>query len=349
MAITQAPKRFRELSRMSSEEIEKIMSRAEWDSVNPVQPDTTNPPPTSEADAWLIAADSIKRSPSGNDSSTVYPGPDDGTMYIPMSRIAMRNSAGKIPSYMLPGYVDDIMYGTMDTTNPAKAIFTGVDKDGYMIGIYASPTQSGDERKPADNIIFYDKTTNLQFRYVEHTGTTAPYYEFVIVPASRAIVTNYGIVLTEIDNAAKLQIDAKKADYFTMYKSTGPSEIGTTDTAFPLNTVDGSESSVLSATSANNKVTVSGLTGGARYLVNLQLTAVPKTLSANIIDVSLTCGTVPAIVEKMDMAGPSGASSKLDFMCEFKLADNATTLDITIKAEEAINVTTQRFTIFELL
>ena len=50
----------------------------------------------------------------------------------------------------------------------------------------------------------------------------------------------------------------------------------------------------------------------------------------------------------MDMSGPSGAETKLNFVCSFRL-NSGTTADLQIKAEEAINVTTTRFTIFELL
>ena len=79
-----------------------------------------------------------------------------------------------------------------------------------------------------------------------------------------------------------------------------------------------------------------------------QLSASPKVLSSNIIDVSFKCGSIPDQVQQMDMSGPSGATTKLNYVCAFTLS-SGTSVDLQIKAEEAINVTTARFTIYELL
>jgi hypothetical protein len=77
--------------------------------------------------------------------------------------------------------------------------------------------------------------------------------------------------------------------------------------------------------------------------------------SANIIDVSVTCGPVATIKQQMDMSGPNNTASQtpsvtsLGYFCEFKNPANNTELTVTIAADEQISVKTTRFTIFELL
>ena len=152
-----------------------------------------------------------------------------------------------------------------------------------------------------------------------------------------------------------MTVNAKKADFVTMYGVSTAETINATASNIPLYS-DSKENSVLDVVTASNRLTkVTGLISGARYAMNLQIECMPVTLSANIIDVSVTCGTVPTMKRQMDMAGPNNAASQtpsvtvLDYFCEFKNSDNNTELTVTIAAEEAIQVKTTRFTVFELL
>lgn len=141
-----------------------------------------------------------------------------------------------------------------------------------------------------------------------------------------------------------------KADFYTMYRNdSNPLVVNDTPSNLPLST-DYVEHSVLDVIVENNRLTkVTGLTPDARYAINVQLDCTPNTLSANIINVSLTCGSVPVIARQMNMAGPATTSvTKLEYVCEFKNG-NDTELIVQLSAEEPITVKTTRFTIFELL
>ena len=312
---------------------------------------------------WVIGVDSLRRT----DAPAGYiEGSDGGTKSIPMSRIAMRDTHGKIPAHMLPSYIDDMMFGSMIfETNKAKFIETYVDPSTgtTQTRTYTSPTGQG-ENPPPDNIIFVDSqnstnpshtATDLQFRYFVDRATTSPRYGFEEVPGSRALISTYGIELTQNPSDSNVTVNAKKADFFTSYGVSTAATVNSTASNLPL--ASGStENSVLEATITSNRLTrLTNLIGGARYAMNLQIECTPVALSANIIDVSVTCGTVPTMKRQMDMAGPNNAASQtpsvtvLDYFCEFKNGDNNTELTVTIEAEEAIQVKTTRFTIFELL
>lgn len=354
MAKDRAPRRIIQLEKMSTEDIDQLRvpsARAETDKGN--------------ASNWHIAIDYKNENPAAESD------PEDfGTLQIPFSRVAMRDDNGMIPSTMLPSYVDDIMYGKMvpddaaHSTDPdyvsGCAVFIGVDKDAHMVGKYSTPTQPEGYLKPAENIIFFDNDTKLQYRFTNQSGTTAPLYQFAEVPGSRALNTRYGIVLESPDDQSTVYVDAKKADFFTSYATSAAVSVNSTASNIPVATGSGNaDNSILDAVAASNRLTkITGLIGGARYAMNLQLECTPDALSANIIDVSVTCGTVPVMKRQMDMSGPYATSAsspntpsvtRLDYACEFKNEDNNNELTVTISAEEAITVKTTRFTIFELL
>lgn len=325
------------------------------DTVEDIQ-DNTN----GVAAEWVIGVDSLRRT---NAPAGYIEGSDGGTKYIPMNRIAMRDTNGKIPASMLPSHIDDMMYGELTFSSSAATFVEHFkDPDGTEhTRTYVSPND-GSHPVPPENIIYCDtlgaNPTDLQYRY-DATIPSGSKFGFMEVPGSRALTSTYGIELTPDQSYAKVTVNAKKADFFTMYASAGPREIGNSYTYFPFD--KGNNKSESSATqerpsidatldTTNNCIHVSGLTTNARYCVDLQLLAAPKTLSANIINVSFKCGTVPDQIQQMDMSGPSGAQTKLDFHCEFKTSTaSADSIDLQIKSEEAINVTTTRFTIFELL
>ena len=294
------------------------------------------------AEEWIIPLDSIKHTGDG------------GTLGVPMSRIAMRDTNGKIPESMLPSYIDEIMFGTFaDSSNTTT--FT-VQESTSDDRVYQSPTPTGTAVLPPTNAIFHDTTSNVQYRWVASEKETYNpasdiFHGFVPIPNSKTIITTYGIDLSR--SSTETTIDAKKPDFFTMYTTTNGIDIDTTANKFLIS--GSTENSVLTAAEANRKVTVSNLTPNARYMVNLQLEATPKTLSPNIIDVTFKCYTLSDQVQQMDMSGPCNSSSPtpsvtyLNYTCVFKIDSSTTSIDLTLKAEEAINVKTRRFAIFELV
>ena len=157
-----------------------------------------------------------------------------------------------------------------------------------------------------------------------------------------------GIEITKAADA-NLTVNAKKADFFTSYGVSTAETVNSTASNIPLDSVS-IENSIIEATIASNRLTkLKKLIGGARYAMNLQIECTPVALSANVIDVSVTCGSVPVMKQQMDMSGPTGTATVLNYFCEFKNDDNNTELTVTIAAEEAITVKTTRFTVFELL
>lgn len=331
MAVPQSAKRISTLPAMTDQQIIALQDDKE------------------KALEWAIGVDSLCRSNATGEN--YLPGVDLGSVYIQMSRIAMRDKNGKIPASMLPGHIDDIIFGKLTLTD-SKASFEEVCPEGGTPHVYVSPEsqRSSTELPPPENIIYCDTTTDLQYRYIVGQESTSPNYGFIEVPGSRAISPGYGIDVETTSGGNVTTVSAKKADFYTMYRNdSNPLAVNDTPSNLPLST-DYVEQSVLNASVENNRLTkVTGLIPDARYAINVQLDCTPNTLSANIINVSLTCGSVPAIARQMNMAGPDTTSvTKLDYFCEFKNG-NDTELVIQLSAEEPITVKTTRFTIFELL
>lgn len=350
MAIPQAAKRISKLPLLDGDEIQAIQEST-LEGTDPGGSTYTH------SDAWGIGVDSLCR----NDGTAIGPdglipgmhvGVDDGTAFIPMSRIAMRDTNGKIPASMLPSHIDDMMYGEMTFSSTAATFVEHFkDPDGTEhTRTYVSPND-GSHPVPPENIIYCDTIgatpTNLQYRY-DASIPSGSKFGFMEVPGSRALTSTYGIELTD-QSDAKVTVNAKKADFFTSYGVSAAETVNSTASNIPVDSVS-TENSVIEATIASNRLTkLTNLIGGARYAMNLQLECTPVALSANIIDVSVTCGTVPAMKQQMDMSGPTSTATVLNYFCEFKQADNSTELTVTIAAEEAITVKTTRFTVFELL
>lgn len=350
MAIPQAAKRISKLPLLNGDEIQAIQERA--------LDGTDQSGVFTHADAWGIGVDSLCRNDGTEfDQGSLIPGmhegEDDGTAFIPMSRIAMRDTNGKIPASMLPSHIDDMMYGELTFSSSAATFVEHFkDPDGTEhTRTYVSPND-GSHPVPPENIIYCDtigtNPTDLQYRY-DASIPSGSKFGFMEVPGSRALTSTYGIELTPDQSYAKVTVNAKKADFFTSYGVSTSEAVNSTASNIPLAS-DSKENSVLDVVLASNRLTkVTGLIGGARYAVNLQIECTPVALSANIIDVSVTCGTVPAMKQQMAMAGPTSTATVLNYFCEFKQNDNSTELTVTIAAEEAITVKTTRFTVFELL
>ena len=302
---------------------------------------------------WVMAIDSIQRSNEADrpEGSGLVEGTDKGTFKLPMSRIAIRDDNGLIPANMLPVHIDDMIFGTLTVTS-SKASFAETPPQGGTPHVYVSPTaQRGEgELPPPENIIYCDTTTNIQYRFTGETSTNTDinHFGFTEVPGSRTVNPGYGIEITKAADA-NLTVNAKKADFFTSYGVSTAETVNSTASNIPLDSVS-IENSIIEATIASNRLTkLKKLIGGARYAMNLQIECTPVALSANVIDVSVTCGTVPVMKQQMDMSGPTGTATVLNYFCEFKHGDNSTELTVTIAAEEAITVKTTRFTVFELL
>lgn len=306
-----------------------------------------------KAGQWAMAIDSLRRSNEEDrpEGSGLVNGEDAGSLYVPMNRLALRDLNGLIPASMLPMHIDDMIFGTLTVTN-SKASFAETPPPGGTQHVYVSPqAQRGEgELPPPENIIYCDTTTSIQYRFTGETSSSTDinHFGFTEVPGSRTVNPGYGIEITKAADA-NLTVNAKKADFFTSYGVSTAETVNSTASNIPLNSVS-TESSTIEATIASNRLTkLTKLIGGARYAMNLQIECTPVALSANVIDVSVTCGTVPVMKQQMDMSGPTGTATVLNYFCEFKHGDNSTELTVTIAAEEAITVKTTRFTVFELL
>lgn len=322
---------------MPDEEIDAIMENGEWnpDAIEPADdPSQTN---LTESDSWVIVADSIKG--KGN-----YTGTDSGSMYLPMSRIALRDSNGIIPESMLPAYIDEIMFGSLATS--ASTTTFAVDEQGGTERVYESPTPAEGHYLPPTNAIFYDTGSQVQYRWIASQRDEPELHGFTAIPNSKTIVTEYGIDLTRDETSTT--INAKKADYYL--STTASSALAVNNTASNLPLASGS-GSTLTATIASNRLTsIGGLSDNVRYAVNLQIECTPTALSPNIIDVSVKFGSNPAIKKQMDMSGPMTSSvTVLEYSCDFTNGSSSPTMAVTISSEEAISVKTTRFSIYELL
>lgn len=323
---------------MPDEEIDAIMENGEWnpDAIEPADdPAQTN---LTESDAWVIVADSIK-------GKGDYTGTDSGSMYLPMSRIALRDSNGIIPESMLPAYIDEIMFGSLIDSNDTTT-FTVIEQGGTE-RVFESPTPATGHVLPPSNAVFYDNNTQVQYRWVESQKTTHTdevLHGFTPIPNSKTITTAYGIDLTR--TAINTMIDAKMADYYL--STTASSALAVNATASNLPLASGSGSTLTAAIASNRLTKISNLLPNVRYAVNLQIECTPTTLSPNIIDVSVTFGDSTPIKKQLDMAGPANKSTALEYSYNFTNG-NYTEMTVKIASEEAITVKTTRFSIYELL
>ena len=354
MSVINDPRRIAELSN-----INKLNGTGE-DLLDSFQLPASSTAPDTEAKKkaspakWFVAADYKKNtSVADGDAWTDEGQYDYGSVNIPISRIALRDANGLIPSSMLPSYVDDIIFGTLTYTSGTKTQFV----ENVSGKIYVSPpsarTGHSTYLEPPENVVFNDTTSNIQYRFIKTSETNNnAKYGFAEVPGSRAISSGYGVSITESGNST--QIDAKKADYYSATTASNLVTVNSTESNIPLSTTS-STSEGLSATVSSDRLTkVTNLIEDARYVMHLQLECSAIDLSGNIIDVTVKCGSFAVLKRQMDMSGPNNSSSnqpsitQLDFTCEFK---NGASNELVIKiaSEESIKVKTTRFTVFELL
>ena len=356
MAIDRAPRRIKALEPMASEDIDKFRV-----------PSSQEPTAKGKAENWHLPIDYSNADTSENADTE-----DFGTMRIPVSRIALRDANGLIPSTMLPSYVDDVMYGTMDITDPTKAVFTVVDKDEHMVATYTSPVPQGGVTPP-DNIVFYDKTTNLQYRYIEHSGT-APYFDFTIVPGSRAISTTYGINITEVNNNTGIQIDAKKPRAFIKRGNGSIFDITGSNSGIGTGFASVGYSYLLTVNSVSNKFTVGNLiertsdpdTGelsdslSLQYHIIIELGCYPSVKSDDIIKLHMTYngfgGSDPALgyaaaTVDYDMSSTATAGNEDTVMlsCVFNVESGSKEFYIWGEPNFTVKAKLNRISVVELL
>lgn len=291
------------------------------------------------ADKWVMAIDSIQRSNAADrpEGSGLVEGTDKGSLKLPMSRIALRDDHGKIPANMLPGHIDDMLFGEMiiDKTTEHKATFiehwmdTTQDPPVEKTRTYVSPStaRTSAEYEPPENAIYVDSystsgtPTEIQYRYVKANEANENLnYGFTEVPGSRAIVPGYGVNVTYPGNT--VQIEAKRPQYLYGY---GQGSRVTTDVNNAYDLVDVNRSSwkvpeceymetvIYTQDVANGKTTFSSLhADAARYQLVLEFMALPVARSGNIVNVCLydhlvssnSTDYILASVAQMDMSGP---------------------------------------------
>lgn len=141
------------------------------------------------------------------------PDSDLGTLRLPFNRVAMLDRYGKVPLSMLPGYVDECVFGVMQikrTGEPGhyeyEYMFTEDSFPGQEPGkIYACPQTARDVTpgsiKPTDRLIYVAREVRIngeplsdpevQYRYGEDADS------FAVIEHSRAMVNGAG---TRINN-----------------------------------------------------------------------------------------------------------------------------------------------------
>lgn len=141
------------------------------------------------------------------------PDSDLGTLRLPFNRVAMLDRYGKVPLSMLPGYVDECVFGVMQikrTGEPGhyeyEYVFTEDSFPGQEPGkIYACPQTARDVTpgsiKPTDRLIYVAREVRIngeplsdpevQYRYGEDADS------FAVIEHSRAMVNGAG---TRINN-----------------------------------------------------------------------------------------------------------------------------------------------------
>lgn len=231
MIFPQSSKRISKLEPMGAEEINDVQERT--------NKGTDVGGAYTHADAWAIGVDSLCRSDGsavdehGHLLPGMHVGTDDGTAFIPMSRIAMRDTNGKIPASMLPGHIDDMIFGTLTVTS-SKASFAETPPPGGTPHVYVSPYEephSEGEFPPPENIIYCDTSTDIQYRFTGETSTDTDinHFGFTEVPGSRTVNPGYGINITHASDA-NLTVSAKAPRQLLMVDSNTVSANGLTST-----------------------------------------------------------------------------------------------------------------------
>lgn len=112
---------------------------------------------------------------------------DKGTVKVPMNRIALLDSNGKVPGSMLPGYVDDMAIGTMSHTTDPDEHWSFDDPVAHVV--YGCPTQLEGEIPPLASLIYHDTPTGVEYRYAGNMFCEIP-NSLLLVEGSCISITN---------------------------------------------------------------------------------------------------------------------------------------------------------------
>lgn len=332
-------KRFSALPPMASEEINHVQ-----------EPDKVSGKTYYYSDKWVLGVDSICRTTEDPKVANPLDGEDEGTVYLPMSRIAMRDTNGLVPASMLPSYIDDMLFGSLSVdSTEGKSTFT----DSETGNVYVSPEnkRSGTELEPLANVIYIDTTSSLQYRYIKSQETEVSVnYGFAEVPGSRAIAGGYGIELATTQGTNELTISAKTPDFVKIKSASSETTVTNQAAVIPLPSSTYIESDTVTVGTQGSTTQLGGLDSDIKYMFNMRLGVVPTALSGNIIDVTFTLtngSNVSTIVKTVDMSGPAGTKTVLDY--SFMLCPTSTSVTMSLEAEESVKVTTEDFSLVELI
>ena len=293
---------------------------------------------------WVIPVD-----------STQTGGNDEGTLSVPMGRIAMRDTNGLIPASMLPSYVDDMMFGEL-TITPSKVTFEETVSGSSTHRTYVSPEseRGTGELAPPENIVYCDvygtDPTNLQYRYIASRETVSPMYGFEEIPGSRAINTGYG--LDKVNSASSLTLFALRPCYCNE-KGVETFQLAGDKTG--IGNVSAMTSDMTVLDSANHDrftITKNRNDGYGQFYLDLTLLCFPTTPNENIINLNLMNGNDVVATQSYDMSSTAEANSEdvVRFTYQFALSPNEPiTLALRGEANNAVTVKVQRLYIFELI
>lgn len=296
-----------------------------------------------KAEEWIVPLDSIKHTG------------DEGTLGVPMSRIAMRDTNGLIPSSMLPSYIDDMIFGELTIGND-KATFVETVSGSTTHRTYVSPAsqRSTGDLPPPENVIFCDvygtSPTELRYRYIASQENDST-YGFEEVPGSRAIETGYG--LSKVDSSSSaITLSALRPCYCDEY---GASTFQLVENKTGIGNFGGGSSNMSILNTANNAsftVTKTRQDGLGQFYLDLTLLCFPTTPNGNIINLNLMHGDNVVATQSYDMSSTAVANSEdvVRFTYRFSLTpDTPVTLALRGEANNAVTVKVQRLYIFELI
>ena len=341
--MAQTPLRPRDLTRMDGDVITDIQENKVIPGPVPEDPDDTRES-HGTAEEWIVPLDSIKHTG------------DEGTLGVPMSRIAMRDINGLIPASMLPSYVDDMIFGELTVTS-SKVTFVETVSGSSTHRTYVSPeSQRGTgELAPPENIVYCDvygtDPTNLRYRYIASRETVSPMYGFEEIPGSRAIETGYG--LQKVDSSsASLTLSALRPCYCDQY---GASAFQLVGNKTGIGNFGGTSLAMSVLNTANNDgftVTKTRQDGYGHFYLDLTLLCFPTTPNGNIINLNLMHGDNVVATQSYDMSSTAVATSEdvVRFTYWFSLTpDTPITLALRGEANNAVTVKVQRLYIIELI
>ena len=311
-----------------------------------------------EAEKWAMPIDSRCRSNIDDrpEGSGLIEGTDEGTLYVPMHRIALRDTNGLIPASMLPSYIDDMMFGTL-TVASDKATFTETPPTGGTQHKYTSPTQGTGELPPPANVIFCDTTTDLQYRYLESEKTNAnKNYGFVEVPGSRAINTGYGLSKTDEQGSAALTIRAKTPKY---YIGSGSTTFTIDQNQVGLGTLTSTANNTITVESVASKFTIKNLVvaneldsnENVPYHVDIELGCYPATKTEYITKICVKNSSITFSSGNYDMSSNASENDTDIVALSFDFSTRNANEDFFIQGESgnSIKAKVNRITITELL